>query len=109
MINIRTYIVLYAAASALALGCKKAYVPPVISSNNSYLVVEGLINTGADSTFIKLTRTVKLSDANTPKPELGAIVMVEGDNNSAYPLQEAGNGVYSTASLNLPSSAKYRL
>jgi len=90
-------------------GCKKPYEPPVISSNNSYLVVEGLINSGTDSTFIKLTRTVKLSSKAAPGPELNAVVTVESDNNNTYTLQEAGNGLYQSASLNLSSTSKYRL
>src|SRR5437588_711012 len=89
--------------------CKKSYTPPVISSNNSYLVVEGLINSGADSTFIKLTRTVKLSSKAAPAPELNAVITVESDQNNTYQLEEAGNGLYQSAPLNLNGRTKYRL
>jgi len=58
------------------IGCKKIYAPPVISSDNSYLVVEGVINSGADSTFIKLSRTVQLSSKVGTSPELNAIVII---------------------------------
>ncbi|MFI5160884.1 MAG: DUF4249 domain-containing protein [Sphingobacteriales bacterium] len=92
-----------------SVGCKKPYAPSIISSNNSYLVVEGVINSGTDSTYIKLTRTVKLSNSAAPAPELGAIVTVEGDNNNSYPISEAGNGIYSSAALNLTIGANYRL
>jgi hypothetical protein len=89
--------------------CKKPYNPVAITSANSYLVVEGLINSGTDSTYIKLTRTTQLSAADTPKPELNALVTVEGDNNTTYALPEAGNGLYAAAPLGLSASAKYRL
>lgn len=89
--------------------CKKPYAPTLIERDNNFLVVEGLINTGNDSTFFKLSRTVKLSSKNAPQSELNAIVTVESDQNVSYQLQETGNGVYSAASLGLPSNLKYRL
>jgi len=90
-------------------GCKKPYSPSIISASNSYLVVEGVINSGTDSTFIKLTRTAKLSSGVAPAPEFSAIVTVEADNGNIYPLTEANNGIYSAPSLNLSTNAKYRL
>jgi len=93
----------------MAYSCKKPYTPVAITSNGSYLVVEGLINIGLDSTYIKLTRTVKLSGPDTVKAELNAAVTVEGSDNTAYPLQEAGNGMYSAPSLGLSTAIKYRL
>jgi hypothetical protein len=89
-----------------SLGCKKPYAPSIISSNNSYLVVEGVVNI-TDSTYIKLTRTVKLSNSAAPAPEMGAIVTVEDA--TSYAIPEAGNGIYASASLNLTVGANYRL
>lgn len=93
----------------LAESCKKPYAPTIIATNNNYLVVEGFVNSGSDSTLFRLSRTIKLSDKSTPKPELNALITVESDQNNSYSLQEAGNGVYSSAPLNLPASAKYRV
>lgn len=93
----------------LWFGCKKPYLSPAIVPKDSYLVIEGLINTGADSTFIKLTRTVKLSDVAKPAGELNATVTIEGDNNSSYQLTEAGGGLYESPPLYLGTNAKYRL
>ena len=94
----------------LCSSCKKPYTPPVIATDNSYLVVEGLVNSRSETPLIsKLSRTTKISSTNTVKPELDAIVTVEGDNNMAYPLQPAGAGMYVAASLGLSASAKYRL
>jgi len=89
--------------------CKKPYAPNIVSSNTSYLVVEGVINAGSDSTIIKLNRTVKLSDSVNHAPELSARVTVEGDQGSVYQLAEVGNGVYVSAGLNLDNSHKYHL
>lgn len=93
----------------VALGCKKPFAPAAITLNSSYLVVEGVINTGPDSTYIKLTRTVKISGPDTLKAERNAVVTVEGSDNTTYPLQEMGNGMYSSPSLGLSTVVKYRL
>src|SRR6202000_1905639 len=95
--------------AVIIAGCKKPFNPPISSTSNNYLVVEGVINSGSDSTFIKLSRTVKLSGKTTANPELGATVTVESDQNTSYPLTETGKGFYSSASLNLNNSHKYRL
>ena len=102
---------LIAHALLLFSSCKKPYAPPVIVSGTSHLVVEGLINTGTDSTIIHLTRTTPIStpSSTAPPAELNAIVSIESDANATYPLGEIGNGYYASAGLNLSSANKYRL
>jgi len=92
-----------------AICCKKPYAPTIVSTNNHYLVVEGIINSGSDSTFIKLNRTVKLSDSVNHMAELGARVTVESDQGAVYQLSELGNGIYASVGLNLDNSQKYHL
>jgi hypothetical protein len=42
----------------LLTGCKKAFNSPgALSNTNKYLVIDGIINTGNDSTFIRLSQT----------------------------------------------------
>ena len=94
---------------AMTIGCKKPYNPTVISAANSYLVVEGVINSGADSTIIKLSKTVKLSESTTLNTESGATVTIEGEQNGAYTLQQIGSGIYAAAPLNLTANQKYRI
>ncbi len=89
--------------------CKQIYNPPAISSPNTYLVVEGVINSGSDATIIKLSNTVNLASKVSVSPLLHAIVSVQGDQNVSYPLIEIGNGKYYTSNLNLDNSHKYRL
>lgn len=100
-------------ANALLIfgSCKKLYSPPAVNSGPSELVVEGSINTGADSTIIRLTHTIPLySPAGTiPPAELNATLTVESDANATYPLTDAGNGYYTSAGLNLSAANKYRL
>ncbi|MDR3697469.1 DUF4249 domain-containing protein [Mucilaginibacter sp.] len=89
--------------------CKKPYNPPATSTANSYLVVEGVINPGSDSTIIKLSKTVTLNAAVTLNPLVGATVIVEDSQNNTWPLIGDGNGNYISTGLNLPVSKLYRL
>jgi hypothetical protein len=103
------YIILIMAL--MIQNCKKPYLPPIIAVGDSHLVVEGAINTGQDSTIIRLTHTIALATPNgtMPPPELGASVVVQSDANANYPLIETGNGYYMAVGLNLSATAKYRL
>jgi len=92
------------------LSCRKPYDPPAISTPNSYLVVEGVINSGNDSTVIKISRTVKLDSSTTINSVLGAMVSVESSQGNTFPLTDTrANGKYSLAPLSLSPSQKYRL
>lgn len=107
MIKLRNtcYVLVFA-----LLCCKKPYSPSIISSPNSYLVVDGVINSAIDSTIIKLSRTVKLSDKIANNPELGATVTIEGEQNYVVNLYDRNNnGSYFTYDINLPATQRYRL
>jgi hypothetical protein len=93
----------------ILIACKKPYYPPETTVNYNYLVVEGVINSGADSTIIKLSRTVTLSAKNTFNPELHAVLTVEGDQGNSYPLTETTGGSYVSPGLNLDNTHNYRL
>ena len=92
------------------LGCRKPYSPQVTTTNYAFLVVEGVINSGAaDSTVITLSRTVPVGANTTLRPETGAKVTVESDQNTQYQLAEKRPGAYVAQNLNLPTAYKYRL
>ena len=93
----------------IVIGCKQAYVPPVHSGNTSFLVVEGFINNGQDSSYISLTHTYTLADTGSVTAELHAKLTVEGTDNTTYPLTEWGGGQYGAASLPLNNTQQYRL
>jgi hypothetical protein len=92
----------------LAAACKEGYDPPVVSTSHAYLVVEGFINNGNDSTLFTLSHSYKLHDTARAAPELRAIVSVEGSDGSVFALGETGKGNYGAA-LNLNPSNQYRL
>jgi hypothetical protein len=95
---------------AITAGCKKPYSPQVISNDNHYLVVEGVINSGNDSTIISLSKTVKLSENVSTQVVSNYIVVVEAEQGGvSYTLHSEGNGKYDIGPMNLDASKKYRL
>ena len=104
--------ILLCGLSALALShCKIPYEPKLKSTDTNALVVEGFID-GSSPISFKLSRSRKLTTGDTASPgsELNARVIVEDDHQDAYPLTEAGNGIYSIASvININSAYQYRL
>jgi hypothetical protein len=96
-------------AFLIVFGCKKPFTPVLVSSQNTrYLVIEGVID-GADSTFIRLSRTKKVDTLKTIIPETGAIVTIESDASEVIPLIELKPGTYTAPPFNLNTSHKYRL
>lgn len=96
-------------AIVFLLGCKEEYLPPTIGGSNNFLIVEGIINSGADSTIIKLNRTLSLNDTSSEIPETGAIVLVESKSGVKHSLTHLGRGRYGTGTLPLSLSENYRL
>lgn len=92
------------------VGCKVPYDPPLNSSGDHYLVVEGFINSNGATTNIKLTRTRNITSRDTASHiiETGAHVVIEDNQNNEYPLYETGNGNY-TATYHLNTANQYRL
>jgi hypothetical protein len=95
----------------LATRCKRDYNPSVLKTNPNWLVVDGFINTGANSTTtFSLSRTQGLNDSpgsETPEPQ--ASVSILSSNGNSYPLQDMGNGIYNSAQLSLDPARKYQL
>jgi Domain of unknown function (DUF4249) len=102
------YFVLFLIVCIVA--CRKPYEPSVIKANNKFLVFEGVINTASNAaTTITLSRTRNLYDTLPFDPERSAKASIEAEGGSTYNLQERGDGVYSSANLNLSPAGRYRL
>jgi hypothetical protein len=95
--------------SLMLAGCKKPYLPPIIASNSNYLVIEGVVNSGLDSTIFKISRTVNLSGQTNSNPELNAVVTVESDQAAIYQIPEIGPGKYASPALGLDNTRKYHV
>ncbi len=89
--------------------CKEKFVALVTSPSAGYLVVEGFISSGQDATTITLTRSVRLYDTLNIVPEHNAGVQIESEDNEVFPLNETGDGIYTSGVLSLNASKKYRV
>lgn len=97
------------AICALIFSCKEKYVADPVSSGKGLLVVEGMIVTGTQvATNIVLSRTTDLSDT-TNRYEAKAKVTIQGESGTSYPLIEGLKGTYTTGTINLPATMRYRL
>ncbi len=99
----------YIVCSFLLNGCKEKFTANIISPATGYLVVEGSISSGANATSIALTRSVKLYDTVNIIPEHNALINIESETNEVFPLNETGSGIYTSISLSLDKTKKYRL
>jgi hypothetical protein len=89
--------------------CTQSYAPPAIKGNNNFLVVDGFINTGSDSTIFNLSNSVNLGDSAPMAAVTGAQILVQGSGGYSSQLLELGNGRYGSAALNLDTSQQYRV
>jgi hypothetical protein len=94
----------------LLASCVKPYEPAVITGVNNFLVVDGIINMGANAvTTVALSRTRSLGDTVIFHPELHSQVAIEAENGTRYFLQEGDSGLYKSVPLNVNASDRYRL
>lgn len=93
----------------VALGCRKAFNPTIDQTDVNILVVEGMINTGTDSTIIRLSRTVPVGNKTTASPETKAVITVENAQTTLFTLTENGKGVYSAPPKVLDNAKQYRV
>lgn len=87
--------------------CKERYNITLPPTQTGFLVVEGFINTSG-VTEIKLSRTT-LVDAKNMQFEKNAVVRIEADDNTIFPLAEKDSGKYVSPTLQLDLNKKYRL
>lgn len=100
-----SYILLIVVLAA----CKEKFELPYSGPPLGYLVVEGTINGGVGPTNIRLSRALGLVDSVMTRNETQAMVWVEGENNTQFPLAEVAPGFYQHAQLSLQQGEKYRL
>jgi|HubBroStandDraft_1064217.scaffolds.fasta_scaffold09334_2 hypothetical protein len=113
MLSHRYYITRYLFLLIAGLtACREPYAPPAITQPNRYLVVDGFINTGANTvTAFKLNRTRNLGDTTVVGiPELNAQVSLVGSNGNTYPLIDSDRiGTYNSSPLTLDVTQRYQI
>lgn len=91
------------------IACRDEFDADVQSQDQTFLVVEGNLNAGNDSTIIRLTRTFALDGNARLVSENNATLTVEGNDNTTRPLIPKGGGYYVSPNLNLVIGTQYRL
>lgn len=93
-------------------GCLEPFSPPEIEQADTYLVVDGSLNTTpGGSSEIRLSRTQKVQDDTSPPAELRARLTVEGEQGSRFTFVESDSvpGLYRLPPVPARPSEKYRL
>jgi hypothetical protein len=91
------------------VGCLDPYKPPALVDNVNLLIVDGFINTTSNTAYVKLSRSITLSDKKANPPEKNAVVYIECEDGSIYYLKSKEAGKYEASILNLNVNKKYRL
>ena len=93
----------------LLLGsCVDPYEPAIISAPNSFLVVDGYINSNGPTVF-RLSRTQNLAEKTPPPPVTEAQVYVEEEGGRRVQLSPDGQGQYTGQHLSIDAGKQYRL
>lgn len=99
---------LLAGAAALLGGCVDPYPTDLPAAAQSYLVVDGFINSKG-STVIKLSRSLGLASASPIPAETKATVYVLDNVGTRYTLTENPAGTYSLPAQTLDPSRQYQV
>lgn len=90
-------------------GCVRPFSPPEVNSQQSYLVVDGFLNTGSDTSVFLLSRTQNINQNDNPLIESGATVIVEKESGETSSFTEITNGKYILPPAQFDPARKYRL
>ena len=90
-------------------GCVEPFSPPEVNSDEGYLVVDGFLNMGADTSTVVLSRTQSASVKTSVTMEPGAKINVEEESGVTFSFTEKGNGSYFLPPVALNMSGKYRI
>ncbi|GGB83935.1 DUF4249 domain-containing protein [Dyadobacter sediminis] len=101
--------VLFFAVLLFLDSCIEPFSPPEVSSVENFLVVDGFLNVGADTSRIELRRTQNVNAEQIPNYETGASISVETESGESYAFSEAGSGLYLLAPKQYNTAGKYRL
>ncbi|WP_229215154.1 DUF4249 domain-containing protein [Dyadobacter bucti] len=89
--------------------CIEPFSPPEVNNVETYLVVDGFLNIGGDSSTVILRNTQNTNDDTPPVTEPGALIVAESENGESYTFIEMGDGVYKLPPINANTATRYRL
>lgn len=89
--------------------CIEPFSPPEVNSDERYLVIDGFLNVGNDSSRVALRRTQNVNNDALPDMESGAQVLVESEGGETFNFTEISYGLYALPPYQFNSSARYRM
>lgn len=89
-------------------GCEKV-VDVNYKSNQSTIIIEGNITDNPGPYFVKITKSVALSETGAYPTVDNAVVTISDDAGNSETLQPEGNGIYQTTALNGVTGRTYTL
>lgn len=106
----RKYLMpLFLVTGLMINSCIEPFSPPEVNNPESFLVVDGFLNVGGDTSKINLRNTQNTNDDAKPVSEGGARISVESESGESFNFEETGSGLYVLPPVNFGLSAKYRL
>lgn len=93
----------------LIYSCVEPFSPPEVNDDQGYLVVDGFLNVGSDTSRIELSHTQNTNATLAVTKESRAKVVVEQENGETYPFVEKGSGSYFLPPQTFSKLVKYRL
>lgn len=102
-------ILLFFGILMLTSRCIEPYNPPAINQVIDILVVDGFMNTTDSTAIVKLSKAIALTDSGDPAPETNAVVRIEDENGTIFPLTEKNEGEYVGQKLIFNQNLKHRL
>ncbi|MEJ7646291.1 MAG: DUF4249 domain-containing protein [Chryseolinea sp.] len=91
------------------VGCIEPFVPDNISQPEGIIVIDGFVNTTAQTASVAISHANALTSSSEVERELGASVIIEKENSTQYTLAEKGNGIYQLEGINFDKVSRYRL
>lgn len=89
--------------------CVEPFSAPETSSDAQYLVIDGFLNMGTDTSWVNLSHTQNASATEAYLNETGAVITAEEEQGVTFSFTEKGNGTYYLPPQNFNKSAKYRM
>ncbi|WP_439556012.1 DUF4249 domain-containing protein [Dyadobacter sp.] len=89
--------------------CVEPFSPPEVNSVEKYLVVDGFLNVGQDTSRIELRQTQNVNEPTVNLSVEGAVIAAESETGESYNFTDAGRGLYLLPPQQYNENTKYRL
>ena len=103
------FTVLIISLMGMIYGCIEPFSPPEVNSDEGYLVIDGFLNAGQDTSRIELRHSQNVNADLPPSFEAGAKISVQSESGETFGFTEKGKGLYILPPVRVDLTRKYRL